>query len=148
MARWAHEQERRILREGIPLPLESIPFAREVGIERPDEVRVLVTDPIPLPAPLWCVRIARKLGLPVFAPGGMALGKGVFLANGHWGSLHHELVHVWQYQSRGGMLPFFRQYLLECLMVGYVEAPLEMEARDLSCPSGLQRPEIHPSGPP
>lgn len=148
MARWAYEQERRILRDGVPLPSESIAFARELGIARPDEVRVLVTEPIPLPAPPWCVRFARRFGLPVFAPGGMALGRGVFLANGQWGSLHHELVHVWQYEKSGGMLPFFRQYLRECLMDGYLEAPLEMEARCLSCVSGLQGPEIHPRGTP
>ena len=148
MARWAHEQERRILREGVPLPIESIAFARELGISRPEEVRVLVIQPIPLPAPPWCVRLARRLGLPVFAPGGMALGRGIFLAKGQWGSLHHELVHVWQYEKSGGMLPFFRQYLRECLMDGYLEAPLEMEARDLSCYSGFQRPEIHPRGTP
>lgn len=132
MARWAHEQERRILKEGVPLPSKSIAFARELGIARPEEVRVLVTESIPLPARPWCVRFARNIGLPVFAPGGMALGRGVFLATGQWGSLHHELVHVWQYEKSGGMLPFFRQYLRECLMDGYLEAPLEMEARALA----------------
>jgi len=148
MARWAHEQERRILREGLPLSSEAIMFARELGIARPEEVRVLVTEPIPLPAPPWCVRLSKKFSLPVFSPGGMALGRGVFLAKGQWGSLRHELVHVWQYEKSGGMLPFFRQYLRECLMDGYLEAPLEMEARDLSCSSGPQRPEIHPRGTP
>lgn len=148
MTRWAHEQERRILREGKPLEPELMEFARILGITQPEEVRVLVMNPIPLPVPPWCVHIAGRLGLPVFAPGGMALGRGVFLVTGQSHSLPHELVHVWQYQESGGMLPFFRQYLRECLMNGYVEAPLEMEARSLSCPSGLQRPEIHPSGTP
>jgi hypothetical protein len=148
MARWASEQERRILRDGMPLAAEQMMFTRALGITEPEEVRVLMIEPIPLPAPPWCVHIARRFGLPVFSPGGMALGRGVFLANGQWGSLHHELVHVWQYQRCGGMLPFFRLYLRECLMDGYLEAPLEMEARSLSFSSGIQRPEIHPRGAP
>lgn len=132
MARWADEQERRILGKGKPLEPELVEFARALGIRQPQEVRVLVCEPIPLPVPPWCVRFLEKLGLPVFAPGGMALGRGVFLVSGQQHSLRHELVHTWQYERIGGLLPFFRQYLRECLMDGYLEAPLEIEARELA----------------
>jgi hypothetical protein len=37
-----------------------------------------------------------------------------------------------QYERFGGVLPFLRQYLTECLTVGYPEAPLEQEAIALS----------------
>ena len=44
----------------------------------------------------------------------------------------HELVHVMQYERFGGILPFLRQYLSECLTIGYPEALLEQEAITLS----------------
>jgi hypothetical protein len=40
----------------------------------------------------------------------------------------HELVHVAQYETLGGILPFLRKYLFECLTMGYAASPLELEA--------------------
>ncbi|HRJ72181.1 MAG TPA: hypothetical protein PLS03_08140 [Terrimicrobiaceae bacterium] len=40
----------------------------------------------------------------------------------------HECVHTAQYERLGGFRPFLRQYLEECLAVGYDESPLELEA--------------------
>ncbi len=40
----------------------------------------------------------------------------------------HELAHTAQYERLGGILPFLRKYLFECLTTGYSEAPLEQEA--------------------
>jgi len=41
----------------------------------------------------------------------------------------HELVHTLQYERFGGFPQFLKQYLHECITVGYPEAPLEQEAR-------------------
>jgi len=46
---WAEEQERIILRDGIPLTAAQIADAKRVGIVHPDRVRVRVVDGIPLP---------------------------------------------------------------------------------------------------
>jgi hypothetical protein len=40
----------------------------------------------------------------------------------------HELVHTGQYERMGGFLPFLRQYIYECLTVGYCASKLEQEA--------------------
>ena len=40
----------------------------------------------------------------------------------------HELVHTSQYEKLGGFLPFLRKYLMECINIGYPEAPMEQEA--------------------
>ena len=40
----------------------------------------------------------------------------------------HELAHVAQYERLGGILPFLRRYLFECLIAGYSVALLEQEA--------------------
>ena len=129
-ARWAQAQERRILKEGVPLAAEGLAFAAELKIEKPEEVRVLEVKPIPLPVPRPLVKLARRWGLPIFEPGGMTLGKGIYILKGNWDAVRHELVHVAQYQQLGGIAPFMERYLVECMTCGYFEAPLEVEARE------------------
>ena len=42
--------------------------------------------------------------------------------------LAHELVHTLQYERLGGIRPFLRRYLHECLTAGYAAADMEGEA--------------------
>lgn len=132
VTRWAEEQERRILVDGDPLDARSLEFARSLGIRHGEEVRVLRLRRVPLPVPAFFVDLAAWWGLPVFAPGGMALGRGIHLLHGQEWSLPHELVHVAQYERLGGIGAFMRAYLLQCLTVGYAAAELEQEARSRS----------------
>jgi hypothetical protein len=129
-ARWAADQERHILAEGKPLNHEALAFAHELKITEPETIRVLEVKSVPLPAPRPLVQLATRWGLPVFEPAGMALGRGIYLLDGQSRILRHELVHVAQYQRLGGIEPFLRQYLTECLLHGYFDAPLEVEARE------------------
>jgi hypothetical protein len=129
-ARWAADQERHILAEGKPLNHEALAFALELEINEPGRIRVLEVKSVPLPAPRPLVKLASRWGIPVFEPAGMALGRGIYLLDGHSRILRHELVHVAQYQRLGGIEPFMRRYLTECLTVGYLNSPLEVEARE------------------
>lgn len=131
-ARWAQDQERRILAEGKPLEADALQFATELKIENPEGVRVLEINPIPAPVPQPLLKLAESCGFPVFSPAGMTLGRGIYILEGHSLVLRHELVHVAQYQRLGGIEPFMRQYLMECLFHGYFAAPLEEEARVVS----------------
>jgi len=132
VSRWAQVQERRILAEGVPLREEHLAFAAELKIEQPEGVRVLEVDQIPLPVPDSLVKIARGFGFRIITPAGMTLGRGIYILKGSWGVMRHELVHVEQYQKLGGIGPFMRQYLLECLAHGYEDAPLEVDAEKRS----------------
>ncbi len=129
-ARWAADQERHILAEGQPLNHEALAFALELEITEPESIRVLEVKSVPLPAPRPLVKLATRWGIPVFEPAGMALGRGIYLLDGHSRILRHELVHVAQYQRLGGIEPFMRRYLTECLVHGYLDSPLEVEARE------------------
>ena len=129
-ARWAADQERHILAEGQPLNPEALACALELEITAPESIRVLEVKSVPLPAPRPLVKLATRWGIPVFEPAGMALGRGIYLLDGHSRILRHELVHVAQYQRLGGIEPFMRKYLTECLVHGYLDSPLEVEARD------------------
>lgn len=86
-------------------------------------------DWVPVPVPRWMLWLGKRFGLPVFAPIGMTLGRGIYLVPGHESSLPHELVHVLQYQ-RLGIFRFMEAYVGQCLTAGYHEAPLECEARE------------------
>jgi len=148
LARWATGLEKRILAEGEMLPVALMDFAKSLGILRPEEIRVREMKSIPLPVSEFWVRLGKKFGLPVFPPGGMAIGRGIFLAPGNRSALRHELVHVLQYQQLGGIKPFMDRYVFECLNQGYAEAELEVEAKELSVISGhASRPKgtIHTS---
>lgn len=132
IARWVAAQEKRILKEGQPLDGEMRGFAEALGIGDASKVRVMIVDRIPLPVSPGLVERGMRAGFPMFAPGGMALGRGIYLLPGHGRSLPHELVHVAQYERLGGIVPFIWRYVVECLNSGYSDAPLEVEAREKS----------------
>jgi hypothetical protein len=134
-ARWAQEQERRILAEGVPLSAEALEFARKLEIEDPEGIRVLEVKLVPMPVPQPVVRLAQKWGFPVVSPAGMTLGRGIYILPEYQWVIPHELVHVVQYQRLGGIEPFMKVYLKECLIHGYFGAPLEVEARERSEPA-------------
>ncbi len=69
----------------------------------------------------------------VFTPAtcGLTLRYGIFVRSDCWGDRNlvaHELAHTAQYERLGGIEAFLRQYLFECLTIGYPEAPMEQEA--------------------
>jgi hypothetical protein len=137
---WAEFQERHILAEGEPLTPAQREDAIAMGVAHPDRVRVLRVPSVPVPELPELRVAAASLG---FLPGGaagMALGYGVFLQNDYWsvrGVLAHELAHTSQYERLGGFAPFLRQYLTECLAVGYHQSALELEAVTKS--AGVER---------
>ena len=131
-ARWSEHRERAIQRTGLPLPEEFHGFAVGLGIRAIERIRVERTDQVPVPVPRCWLRLARRLGFPVFLPAGMTLGYGISVNSFSPPLLRHELVHVAQFERLGGHLPFLRRYLAECFIHGYRNAPLEVEARTAS----------------
>ena len=130
---WVARQEQRILAEGVPLDADQLADARTLGVVYPERVRLLVLPRLPLPHN-WLV---RKLGLWTGTLSGETVGLsaryGIFLRSPYHRDrqlLAHELTHTRQYERLGGIRPFLRQYLCECLTEGYLFAPLEQEARD------------------
>jgi hypothetical protein len=130
-AKWACEQQQRILRDGVPLSEEEIADAKAVGVQQPDHVRLLPVEAIPFP-PHPLLRLARTaLNFLSFAPRGLALEHGIFVRADCWRDralIVHELVHTAQYERLGGIVPFLRKYLRECATIGYSKGPMEQEA--------------------
>ena len=137
---WVRRQEALILKRGVPLDDSHLEIARALGVRNPENVRLLQVDSVPVPVPQTLLSALPKRWFSFFpeAIAGMTLGYGISLHK-KWGTsklvLRHELVHVAQYERLGGVRPFLKEYLRECLSDGYPNGVLEREANVLSCRS-------------
>lgn len=135
VVRWAEHQENRILREGEPLSREGLLDATRVGVSRPEKIRLLKVPVVPAPRHPLLRALGQLTGLLSPATAGMSLRYGIFIRWDCWKDRHliaHECVHTAQCERLGGLEPFLRQYLLECLTEGYSNSPLEREAVETS----------------
>jgi len=67
--------------------------------------------------------------------GGLTLRYGIFIRSDcrfNRAMVVHELGHTAQYERLGGFESFLRQYLSQCLTIGYPEAPMEQEVISLA----------------
>jgi hypothetical protein len=130
-SQWAKRQESRILKAGVPLAATSLRDAERMGVRFPDRVRVRAVDQVPEMNPMLRI-IARKVGLCSPLTRGMSLRYGIFIhtnCQGERALIVHELAHTLQYERLGGIRPFLKLYLYECLVTpGYPFGPLEQEA--------------------
>lgn len=128
---WAGRWEVRILREGVPLDRDERQTADRIGVAHPGRIRLLRVDRVPLPVNPIFQRASERLGILSGQTAGMSLRYGIFVRAEHWGSrclVIHEMVHTAQYERLGGIRPFLRAYLSECIDPGYPLGPLEQEA--------------------
>lgn len=130
--KWAEEQEKVILRDGVPLSTNQVADARRIGVAQPERVRLRVVEEIPLPTHPGLRMAAEVTGLISRMTIGLTLRYGIFIRSDCWGERRlvvHELVHTLQYERLGGFMPFLEQYLQECITIGYPAAPMEQEAK-------------------
>ncbi len=121
------------MRDGVPLSDIEIEDAKTVGVGHPERVRLLPVEIVPWPGASALRAAARAISFNIGATCGLTLGYGIFIRKDCWRDralIAHELVHTAQYERLGGIKPFLRQYLGECLTVGYLNSPLEREASD------------------
>jgi len=130
---WYSEQERVLLARGRPLDSEEEKMARQMGVQHPERVRVIVAQQFPFPDNPVLAEELRTLGFGSQREGGRSLGYAILIKPKYekqrW-LLAHELVHTAQ-RERLGTEPFIRRYLLELRILGHARAPLELEAAGL-----------------
>jgi hypothetical protein len=130
-AAWARKQEKRMLRVGVPLSDREMADAKTIGVAEPARIRLLQLDRVPAPGHPMLKAAAAAIQFLTPTTCGLTLRYGIFVRSDCWRDrslIAHELVHVAQYERLGGILPFLRQYLFECVTIGYPEAPMEQEA--------------------
>jgi len=129
---WADKQERLILQAGVSLTKAQIADAIRVGVARPEHVRLLQVAEIPAPSDPLLAAAAEATSLISPFTIGLTLRYGIFIRADCWGQRRlvvHELAHTMQYERLGSIEAFLRQYLQECITIGYPEAPMEQEAK-------------------
>ena len=129
--RWVHEQEQRIVSEGILLAPNEAFLAHLAGVRNPEKVRLMHVDFIPMPEDTVLRKANELVNLVSPVTAGITFGYGIYIRDDIWGDrklLAHELVHVAQYERFGSVGAFLKEYLDECLSIGYPNGPLEQEA--------------------
>lgn len=129
---WAEEQERAILQAGVTLTERQTVDAKRIGVRQPARVRLLQVPEIPVPSHPALAAAAEATHLISPLTIGLTLRYGIFIRADSWNQRRlvvHELAHTMQYERLGGIEAFLRQYLHECITIGYPEAPMEQEAR-------------------
>ena len=128
---WAEAKEKVVLKHGIPLSNSQIEDAKRVGVIHPERVKIFEVPQIPIPKHPVLKAATEATQLITPSTVGLTLRYGIFVHSNYSDNrclIVHELVHTSQYEKLGGFLPFLRKYLMECITIGYPEAPMEQEA--------------------
>jgi hypothetical protein len=129
---WAASVNANVITQGKPLSAWQAADAMEVGVMRPDAVRILRVPVLPQPdCPHFC-NLATQSGLDLGGSAGMALGYAVLICHRALGDrrvLRHELRHVAQFEQSRDLGRFLDLYLAQIAQHGYRDAPLEVDAR-------------------
>jgi hypothetical protein len=128
---WAEAKEKVVLKHGVPLSNSQIEDAKRVGVIHPERVKIFEVPQIPFPKHPVLKAATEATQLITPSTVGLTLRYGIFIHSNFIDNrrlIVHELVHTSQYEKLGGFLPFLRQYLMECIDIGYPEAPMEQEA--------------------
>ena len=128
---WAEAKEKVVQKYGKGLSPSQIEVAKRVGVVHPEKVRIFTVPQIPIPKHPILRSAAEATQLITPATIGLTLRYGIFMRSDHVGDrrlIVHELVHTSQYEKLGGFRPFLEKYLMECITIGYPDAPMEQEA--------------------
>jgi hypothetical protein len=128
---WAEAQSRKAAEKGEALSEEGMAIAREVGVQHPELVRVVLVEELPFPEDPFLKEAAIQTGLLGPHMAGLTLGHSILVVQGTLDRrlLSHECRHVHQYEEHGSIGAFLRVYLQQIATVGYINAPLEQDAR-------------------
>jgi hypothetical protein len=128
---WAERQQEMILAQGTPLSDAETTLARRVQVLRPDELRILMVDSIPVPDHPELKAACDQIGFLAAGTMGLTVGRGMFIRRGHDRDLvlmAHELRHAAQYERLGSIAAYVTVYVQELLQHGYDRAPFEVDA--------------------
>lgn len=128
---WVRHNEKIALRMGRNLSDEEMSWAKQIGIAHPEKIRILNVTRIPTPVPHFVEKVLQRKGYPAGNAAGMCMRYGIYAKESHEDRksiIAHELVHTHQFERLGGLWHFLHIYLMETMILGYANSPLEIEA--------------------
>jgi len=133
--KWVESQESLILKNGIMLSAQQLSDANKIGVSYPEKIRVLPLAKIPRPLNPLLAAACDQVNFLTNGTPGLTLRYGIFIRSDCENNRNlyaHELVHVRQYETLGGIPQFLKQYITEVVTLKYENAPLEQEAKSIS----------------
>jgi hypothetical protein len=128
---WAEAEANAGASNGQALTEIAQDIARTVGVAHPELIRLALVDALPMPQDPMLQAAAVQTGFLGPHMAGLTLGHSVFVRRGYNTSrlLSHEFRHVFQYEQAGSIAAFLSIYLQQVMQFGYMNAPLELDAR-------------------
>jgi hypothetical protein len=129
---WAEAVAADVAARGVGLNASALADAKAVGVQQPENIRVLVVNHLPLPTDPELQAAAVQTGLLGPTMTGLTLGYAILICQGHMSRrlLSHECRHVAQYEHAGSITSFLPVYLASIVQpgVGYKNSPFEQDA--------------------
>lgn len=120
------------LSKGRQLKEQEVAYAKELGIKRTGDIRILVLSEFPSPDTGLLLRLFKKERINSIYVGGYTVDHVIMIKEAYSQNeniIKHEMVHVLQFE-RLGFSKMFKQYYLESQLLPYLTRPLEKEAFD------------------
>ncbi|MEO5915938.1 MAG: hypothetical protein ABIS50_17010 [Luteolibacter sp.] len=129
--KWVVREERRILKNGVPLSPDGLMDASRMGVAHPEKIRLVKVDRIPMLNGVFMKWLSAMIPSVSCQTVGLSLRYGIYIRSRYWNDRHliaHECVHTGQYERCGSVAAFLKSYFTECIESGYPDAPMEQEA--------------------
>lgn len=127
---WACAEALRAWPLGVPASDAESEIARKVGVQSPELIRLVSIDELALPKDVDFISAISVYGMLGKNMIGLTIGCVVFIKKQQYLTrlLSHEFRHVCQYELAGSVSNFMSVYLEQIVNVGYLLAPLELDA--------------------
>jgi len=129
--KWAEEHSEKIQNEGVLLSPEQVEIALQVGVSKPEKVRILEVTKVPIPENENLSAAAKQIGFLTEEMKALTIGHSIYICNSKISTqlLSHELRHVYQYETFRSIPEFLVEYLKQIALVGFENSLLEQDAR-------------------
>ncbi len=128
---WVVSVERDLWNSARPLTDQERAAAVQMGVQKPDFIRIAVVDELPEPSP-ELKHLAEQLRILTPTTNSLTYSHLIVIKRSapHQGELvQHGLVHVLQVERCGSVRAFLREYFEQCLEYGKENCPMELEVR-------------------
>jgi hypothetical protein len=128
---WVASVERDLWNSARPLTDQERADAVQMGVQKPDSIRIAIVDELPEPSP-ELKHLAEQLRILTPTTNSLTYSHLIVIKRSapHQDELvQHGLVHALQVERCGSVRAFLREYFEQCLEYGKDNCPMELEVR-------------------
>lgn len=128
---WLQRVEQNCLATGRVLTEQEIQDAISVGVQKPEQIRVLSVESVAKPEHPALLQAATEIDMLGENAAARAIGYGIEVVAGNATRrlLRHEFRHVYQFEQAGSLELFISAYVESVLTSGYHDSVYEQDAR-------------------